>query len=225
VDEQISEVIAEQGGNEAFAQMLKDNYMTESFMRFSLPVTEMEYELYYTLTDDLGVIMDDQETFLEWLEDGNCAYVQHLFIRNDPGDSVEENRAIAESSREQLLKCLDYEAELKKLLGSAKTHEDTAIMTPYFVVQDAYSEDITSAVLKMNRPGDVSEVVETEDGFYVFVCMEYKTDTLLLQLPSLLHSYQWAKVQEEIDRSREGLAIELNEYGKSIDLLEIKKPE
>lgn len=225
VNEQISEVIAEEGGKEAFAQMLKEHYMTESFMRFSLAVTQMEHELYYTLTDDLGVIMDDQETFLEWLEDGNCEYVQHLFIRNDPHDDVDANRAIAESARERLLKSLDYEAELKQMLGNAQTHEDTAIMTPYFVVRDAYSEEITSAVFRMSHPGDVSEVVETEDGFYVFVCMEYKTDTLLLQLPSLLHSYQWAKVQEEIDRHREDLEIVLNEYGKSIDLLEIKKPE
>lgn len=225
VDEQIAELIAEEGGEEAFLAMLKENYMTESFMRFSLAVTQMEYELYYTLTDDLGVIMNDHETFLDWLEDGNCTYVQHLFIRNDPHDSVENNRALAEKARERLIKSMDYESELKLMLGNAQTNEDTAVMTPYFVVRDTYSEDITSAVLKMKHPGDVSEVVETEDGFYVFVCMDYKTDTLLLQLSSLLHSYQWAKVQEEVDRHRGEISMELNEYGKSIDLLEIKKPD
>ena len=225
VDEKIAQAKAEAGGEEAFQQMLKDSYMTENFMRFSLAVTEMEYELYYTLTDDLGVIMDDQETFLDWLEDGNCTYVQHLFIRNDPHDDVEANRALAEKSRERLYRSMDYKSELELMLGNAETHEDTAVMTPYFVVQDVYSEDITSAVLKMDQPGEVSEVVETDDGFYVFVCMEYKTDTLLLQLSSLLHSYQWAKVQEEIDRHRSDISISLNDYGKSIDLLEIKKPD
>ena len=225
VDKEISQTIEEAGGREAFLEMLKENYMTENFMRFSLAVTEMEYELYYTLTNDLGVIMDDQETFLDWLEDGNCTYVQHLFIRNDPHDSVEANRAIAENSRNRLIKAMDYKNELNLMLGSAQTHEDTAVMTPYFIVQDVYTEQITSEVLKLERPGDVSEVVETEEGFYVFVCMEYTTDTLLLQLPSLLHSYQWAKVDAEVNRHREGLAIELNKYGESIDLLEIKKPD
>ena len=223
VDEQIAEAIAEAGGEEAFKEMLRSNYMTESFMRFSLAVTQMEYELYYVLTDDLGLIMDDQETFLEWLEDGNSTYVQHLFIRNDPHDSVEANRAIAESARERLIKSMDYEKELELMLGNAQTHEDTAVMTPYFIVRDVYTEDITSATLGLKNPGDVSEVIETDFGFYVFVRMDYKPDVLLLQLSSLLRSYQWVKVEEEVNRHREGLAIELNQYGQSIDLLEIKK--
>lgn len=223
VDEQIAEAIAEAGGEEAFKEMLRSNYMTESFMRFSLAVTQMEYELYYVLTDDLGLIMDDQETFLEWLEDGNSTYVQHLFIRNDPHDSVEANRAIAESARERLIKSMDYEKELELMLGNAQTHEDTAVMTPYFIVRDVYTEDITSATLGLKNPGDVSEVIETDLGFYVFVRMDYKPDVLLLQLSSLLRSYQWVKVEEEVNRHREGLAIELNQYGQSIDLLEIKK--
>lgn len=223
VDEQIAEAIAEAGGAEAFKEMLRSNYMTESFMRFSLAVTQMEYELYYVLTDDLGLIMDDQETFLEWLEDGNSTYVQHLFIRNDPHDSVEANRAIAESARERLIKSMDYEKELELMLGNAQTHEDTAVMTPYFIVRDVYTEDITSATLGLKNPGDVSEVIETDFGFYVFVRMDYKPDVLLLQLSSLLRSYQWVKVEEEVNRHREGLAIELNQYGQSIDLLEIKK--
>ena len=223
VDEQIAEAITEAGGAEAFKEMLRSNYMTESFMRFSLAVTQMEYELYYVLTDDLGLIMDDQETFLEWLEDGNSTYVQHLFIRNDPHDSVEANRAIAESARERLIKSMDYEKELELMLGNAQTHEDTAVMTPYFIVRDVYTEDITSATLGLKNPGDVSEVIETDFGFYVFVRMDYKPDVLLLQFSSLLRSYQWVKVEEEVNRHREGLAIELNQYGQSIDLLEIKK--
>ena len=127
--------------------------------------------------------------------------------------------------KERLEKSMDYEKELEMMIGNAQTNEDTAVMSPYFIVRDAYAENIANAVLKLNRAGDVSEVVETEDGFYVFVRMPYKTDTLMLQLPSLLHTYQWAKVQEEVDSCREGLSIELNKYGKSIDLLEIEFPK
>lgn len=225
VDEQINTAIEEAGGAEAFQTMLKNNYMTENFMRFSLAVTELEYELYYTLTDDLGVIMDDQETFLDWLENGNCAYVQHLFIRNDPHDDVEANRALAESARQRLLSSADREQEMELMIGNAQTNEDTAVMAPYFVVRDVYTKEVTDAVLKLKNGGDVSEVVETDDGFYVFVCKSYKPDTLMLQLNNLLNSYQWAKVEEEVNRHREGLSITLNEFGKSIDLLEIKKPD
>ncbi len=226
VEASIAEAIADAGSKEAFQALLKSNYMTEHFMRFSLAVTEMEYELYYTLTDDLGVIMDDQEKFLDWLEDGNCAYVQHLFIRNDPQDDPEANRQLAEEARNRLETCLDPEKELELMIGNAKYNEDTAVMSPYFVVRDVYTEDITSAVLKLKKAGEVSKVVETEDGYYVFVRMEPKEDNaLFLQIPTLLHSYQWAKVEAEVNACRSDLSIALNEYGKGIDILAIQKPD
>ena len=53
VNEEIAQAMEDAGGAEAFQEMLKSNYMTENFMRFSLAVTQMEYELYYTLTDAL----------------------------------------------------------------------------------------------------------------------------------------------------------------------------
>ena len=48
------------------------------------------------------------------------------------------------------------------------------------------------------------------------------TEKLMLQLPTLLTSYQWARTEAEVESFREKIALELNELGRSIDLLTIQ---
>jgi hypothetical protein len=222
VDKEIKTAIEEAGGKKEFAKMLKESYMTENFMRFSIGVTQMENELYRTLTDDLGLIMSDQETFLSWLEDDNCVYVQHLFIRNDPGDDIEANRQTAEEIRQTLLNSENLEEDLKALIASSKTNEDTAHPVPYYILRDVYMQEIEDAAFALKEAGDVSEVVEIENGYYVIVRIEDSVDKLWIQLPSLLQTYQAAKVSKIIDACKENVSIDLNDYGKGIDLLKIQ---
>ena len=222
VDEQIEEAIEQAGGKKAFREALKESYMTENFMRFSLGVAEMENELYHVLIDDLGVIMKDQTTFLSWLEDVNVAYVQHVFIRNDPADDPEANRALAQSVSDTLKASTDVNKALKSYLKDGKVHEDPSNAAPYYIVRDVYDEKIEKAAFSLKLPGTVSDPVQTEDGYYILVSMEYTSDALWLQIPALLNSYQWAKVEEEVQTFREKTSITLNEYGKSLDLLSIR---
>ena len=43
-------------------------YMTEHLMRFVLTVAQMENELLYVLSSDLGIIENDTNAFIDWLE-------------------------------------------------------------------------------------------------------------------------------------------------------------
>ena len=45
---------------------------------------------------------------------------------------------------------------------------------------------------------------------------------LSLQLTNLLSTYQWAIVGDAVKVTQEALVIELNDYGKSIDLVTMK---
>ena len=94
--------------------------------------------------------------------------------------------------------------------------------TPYYVMRDAPKDVITDVALTLSTKGGVSDPVETANGYYVLVRMEYDTGSLLLRTPDLLQTYQAAKLQEEINRYREETSITLNDFGKSLDLLEIR---
>ena len=92
VDAQVQDTINELGGKKAFQSSLEELHMTEHFLRFCLRVAQLENELLYVLSDDLGLIEDDLDEFITWLEDGNVRYVQHVYISNDPGDDKEAAR-------------------------------------------------------------------------------------------------------------------------------------
>lgn len=217
VDEQIDEVIEQYGSKKAFQAALKEMYMTENFLRFCLRVALLENELLYILTDDLGLIENDLNSFIGWLEDGNCVYVQHIFIRNDKGDDIEANRAAAEDIRQQLLDG----ADIADFVGK-RVNEDLENTAPYFLVRDVYTEAMENAAFDLDKVGDVSEVVDSGNGYYVLVRMDYEESSLLLKAEELLTSYQWARVEAEVETFKDGCTIELNDYGKTIDLLAIQ---
>ena len=222
VDANIEEAIESYGGEKAFAEALQNMYMTEHFLRFCLSVSQLENELKYAMID-INRIENNVDKFMQWIEEGNGVYVQHIYVRNDAGEDREQNRALAENVRAQILGGTD----ISKFVGSS-VNDDLQNVSPYYVVRDVYVEALESAAMSLSRVGDVSQVVEVEDGYYVLVRMEESYGesgenlTLMSKVTSLLTSYQWAKVEAYVDTYQENLKIEWNEYGKSIDLLAIE---
>ena len=222
VDANIEEAIESYGGEKAFAEALQNMYMTEHFLRFCLSVSQLENELKYAMID-INRIENNVDKFMQWIEEGNGVYVQHIYVRTDAGEDREQNRALAENVRAQILGGTD----ISKFVGSS-VNDDLQNVSPYYVVRDVYVEALESAAMSLSRVGDVSQVVEVEDGYYVLVRMEESYGesgenlTLMSKVTSLLTSYQWAKVEAYVDTYKENLKIEWNEYGKSIDLLAIE---
>ena len=68
----------------------------------------------------------------------------------------------------------------------------------------------------------MSDVVETDAGFYVFIRIDDDDDLLNAKLSSLLSSYQWAKTEEIKNTFRDGLVFEWTKFGKRLDWLEIE---
>ncbi len=218
VDADIEGYIASYGSEEAFREAMRKLYMTERFVRFNLTVAQIENELFYVLTDDLGLIMDDLNTFEGWLGEDNCVYVNHVYISNDPGDSVEDNRALAEETRRQLA---SGEKTLSEIINS-RVNEDMTNTAPYYIVRDVYVEEMETAAFALGEVGAVSEVVEVEGGFYILVRQEDSEAILKQKSAALLNSYQWAKVEEEVKKYRSTIQIELNDFGKTVDLVAMK---
>ncbi len=216
VDAVIDEAIEAYGGEKAFREEMKNLYMTEHLVRFCQYVAKLEYELLCILADDLNVIENDKDDFIEWVRDGNGVYVQHIFIENDEGEDVEQNRAKAEQVREQLMSGTD----IATLIGTA-VNEDLKNVQPYYIIRDVYVQEMEDAAFAMQSVGDASAVVETADGFYVMQRLADTNDSLTAKAAELLYSYQMAVLEAFIDTYKEDLSIELNEYGKSIDLLAI----
>lgn len=219
VDGMIEEMIASYGSKKEYRKALEEYHTTESFLRFTFAVAQLENELIYALSDDWELMINDLNDFETWLGEGNCVYVQHVFIRNDPGEDVEENRAKATKARLDLIGAESTE-QINAIIG-AGLNEDLQ-PSPYYVVTGVYVPEIENAAFGLDYVGDVSHVVETEDGFYVLVRMEDSTETLLSKITTLFSDYQRTVVEDYVEQTKQTLEIELNEYGLSLDLLAIE---
>ena len=219
VDEQIQEMKDSYNSKKEYKSALEEKFLTENFFRFTLTVAQLENELFYVLTQDLGLIENDLEDFVEWLKQDNCVYVQHILVSNDEGEDKEANRQKAEGIRQQLL---EDPSQITKMIGKSEIDDDYYNIDPYYIVRDVYVESMENAAFALTSVWDVSEVVDTENGFYIFVRMEDSEQILLTKSTALLKSYQWAKVEELIQGFRPDLKLELNDYGKTIDILTIE---
>ena len=216
--EQLQDTIAQYENRGAFLKDLESAHMTEHLFSFYLAVEELKYELYYVLTRDLQMVENSETNFYDWLLQDNVAYVQHIFIKNDKGDSIEANRAKAEEVRDALR---SGERTLSDYINST-INEDYTNVYPYFLVRDVYVDELADAALATESIGDVSDVAEVDTGFYVFVRLDYTTEQLMAQIPTLFNTYQWVKISDIVNTYRDKVNIVLNDFGKSIDLMEIR---
>ena len=67
--------------------------------------------------------------------------------------------------------------------------------------------------------------VQTEDGFYILQRQPLDQDYLVANLVELMQRYQYASVESLVRDLQKELTVELNDFGKSLDLLAITMAE
>ncbi len=213
----INEMAEELGGRSQYKKQLKAENATDHFLRFTIAVDYCQNELYYSYTQDLGLIETDFEKIYDYIMADNFVRTVHVYIQNDKDDDVEKNRAAAENVVEQI----KNGESINKLIGSS-VNEDFDLTTTdgyYFgrgEMLQAY-EDAAFA-LEVN---EVSGVVETPTGFYVIKRLPLESAYVMQHLTTLIDQYQYSELNKYIDQRQEQLSIEFNDYGKSLDLTAI----
>lgn len=216
VDNYINDTIDECGSRAAYRQALKKNYMTENLYRFITAVDVCE-SILFNYYCSLGFIDDSYDAGIKYIEE-NFIRTLHVYIENDKGESVEDNRKLAAAVREKLLNG-EKMSELIKKYG-----EDSYISAEngYYFTHNTYSEAYENASFALGID-QISEVVETYSGFYVIQRLELDTGYILLNYDSKLKDqYLLAEFDKYLEECKSTLSFELNDYGKTIDLVNMK---
>ena len=225
VDLMIEQEIAQFSSRSEYEASLKEIYATENILRFKYALDEMKYLLRAAMKRE-GAFLADEAAFEEWLLDGNSAYVQHFLLYHENDEEKEANRAKLEDARQKLI---SGEWTLTDCINRA--NEDLSNVSPYYLVRNVQKDIFVDAAVALENVGDVSEIIEVDGALYVFVRMEETpvlglngvTETpLSLKLTQLLSDYQWAIVGDVVEASKKNVKIELNDYGKGIDLVKMK---
>lgn len=217
VQKYIEQIVEAYGGMKEYKKALKGEYLTDHYVRFNAAVDTIEAELFYVYTQDLELIENDNEKLSDIFLDGGCARTLHVFVKNDKGESVEDNRALAAQIRQMYLDG----TSMDELIG--EYNQDFTITTKdglYFTYSQM-EEDYEKAAFATHI-GGVSEVVEASDGFYVIFRLEPEEQQVLANFQTLKEYYQYGKLADFIEEKQAGLAVELNDFGKSIDFVAMK---
>jgi len=108
---------------------------------------------------------------------------------------------------------------LESFIGT-KYNQDMSSCEYYF--PKGYMEDNYERAAFALAIGEVSEVVETEEGFYVIQRLEPEEAYFETHMETLIEMYIVGKINLEFDAYAKMLSFEPNEYGKSLVLSELK---
>ena len=216
VEDYVDQTILEAGGRIEYNRSLEKNYLTDSLYRFITGVDICESILfkYYC---ELAIIDDSDDAAMDYIYE-NFIRTVHIYIQNDAKDSVEDNRKLAEAVRLKLLAGED----INDLVSKYSEDRYMASGDGYYFTHGQYSKTYEDAAFALEMNG-VSEVVETYSGFYVIQRLPLDDVYILSHfLSELKDQYLIAVFDKEIEACKKDLTFVPNEFGKSLDLVEME---
>ena len=228
VDSQMKELRDSFDSRKEYNEWLKEHWMTEHYMRFSIAVSYLESAIYYTLLDnDLYQYRHDNiDEFLDYVEfGGKYVRVVHVYIKNDDGDDYEKNYNQAKKVSEELQAISDPDerrAKMKEFIGSSINEDLYSVSTDgYYFTRGEMDEDYENAAFDLEI-GDVSDPVVCSGGNFVLMRLPLEEEYIIKNAQNLLNNYHSVALGIYEDQFRPDCIVQFNEYGTSIDLVALQ---
>ena len=216
VDAAVKQAINDLGSKSAFKDFLKENNLTKHLLRRQLAIVQLQMELEEAIFGD-DPVLANENTLLKWLDDGNFVRVRKIYfpLTDENGVSLRED---AETFYWKLQNGKTPEDLTSKPYASSAEYR-----APEYVYRDLDDSDISNAALSLEEIGDISDLIEAEDGYYIAIRVEDERETMAtLQLASALGKYRTNRLNELIEEATATLTVAWNDYGSELKLTEIK---
>lgn len=216
IEEYVDATIEDAGSEAAYKEALEKNYLTDSLYRFISGVDICE-SILFNYYCSLAIIDDSDEAAIDYIYE-NFIRTVHIYIQNDKDDDTEANRALAEAVR---LKLVGGE-DINTLVKNYSEDRYMASSDGYYFTHGQYSEAYENAAFALGI-GEISPVIETYSGFYVIQRLELDGAYIGAHFDTeLKEQYLLAVFNKEIEECKNTLSFTLNDFGKDIDLTEMK---
>ena len=217
VQKQIEDTVKQLGGMTAYKSFLEENNLTDHFLRFSYAVSLCENELYLTMTQNTSLIDTSDESINAFLHSDAVIRTLHVFVSQDSGESVEDNRAKAE---EALNAIKNDNLAFNTAIGRYSEDYHMTTTDGYYFSRGEMIEPYEEAAFAL-AVDEVSDIVETELGFFIIKRLPKDEAYMTTHFETLKTQCAAAMFNQIVSARQAELSIALNEYGAGIDLTKI----
>ena len=142
--------------------------------------------------------------------------MKQIFIENDDGEDVEDNRRIAEEAVAEYRGGVDFDT----LIG--RYSEDFSMPSEgYYFTRGEMIDEFETAAFSL-ADGEVGDVVESADGFHILLRLPKEGDYITAHFEELKSQYQNAHFYAMIDERADRLSVGEADYVRSLKAEEIR---
>lgn len=222
VDEDMRALVSSLGGMHNYKKMLHEHYMTDRYARFASAVSILENNLLYSYVNNLGLIESDVEKIYNAvMDDAVYARTRHIAVFKDNGRADTENRALIASLKARLDAGEDFDS-LVTMYGEDKEQTKDG----YYFMKGEMPEAYENAAFSLSS-GGVSDVVETESGYFLIRREEKETEYVMMNCygegAPLYDGYQYYTFLQLVEDQRDGLSFQPNSYCAALDLTSLSQ--
>lgn len=206
VQEYVDETVDGCGGKSGYMEYLAANFMTDAVFRFHAAILSSQYRYYEKLAAER-----DREAYDAVLAGEGFIRTVSIFVKNDAGEDPATNRRMAE----EVVTAVRNGAAVADYIGT-RYNQDTGACDYYFM-RGYMIEEYENAAFSL-AVGEVSDVVETDGGFYVIQRVAPEEGYFLDNLETLKAMYLSCLMNADIDARQSALSIRWNDLGSSLVL-------
>ncbi len=211
VQEYVDETVELLGGFEEYKEYLTGAFMTDAVFRLYAGILSCQYRYF----DEVAPTFE-KESYDAVLSGEGFVHTMSIFVKNDAGENVEANRAIAE---EISRKVRDGEKLLESYIGS-KYNQDTSDCEYYFI--EGYMDEAYEKAALALEMDEVSGAVETDEGFYVIMRLPVDDGFMEQNIDDMMQVYQLGMMNRDFAACQSKLTLTLNEEGQKLILWNLK---
>ena len=197
-----------------FDKKLADGYMTEQAFVFFQRVNALADVLFTALVEDGGAIENDDAKVLEFLNGDDFAKIISIFVENDAGEDVEENRRRAAEALEKYKSGTDFATLIGQYCEEVPGGEA-------YIMRGEREAAFDSAAFALEE-GEVSDVVECDDGFYIILRLKKDEAHIADKFEQFKSTYQSLTFENKIKARANSLVATESDYVRALSYEEIR---
>ena len=228
VDEDIKGIIDQCGGRAEYKKYLKDMMLTDRLLRFNISIAYASNEL-LLLMNDRGAFDDKVDFDIELLADASPlpSNPLHNEFFKAMAELMSGDIYLQAESVFVPKKLSDHEALAKSVLDRANAGESLSDIQKecsekceYTALADIFETDIYFEPLKSISENGYT-MVKTDDGYRILRRMPYDMNYIQQNCYTIAYAYVEAVFKQSVNNYASTLKIELTDFGKSLNLIEI----